>query len=344
VAHRALKQQSDLEPDTTAHAERDEKPDAMKEKGASAKQPDNRSASSNQTPGRSSRWRGVVVPGIIAVALLAAGGTAQAFKDTIHTSLLNLFGPPAVAMSEAYQPKPEGPTFDHSLWHKIVSKHVDEAGFIDYPAIKKNPVRLNQYIDKLAEAPFDKLGRDEKLALLINAYNAFTVKLILDNWNGGELASIKDIPKSERWEAERWRVGSHTWSLNQIEHEQIRPKFKEPRIHFAVVCAAFSCPPLRTEAYCADRIKEQLADQAKYVHNHDRWYRYEPGKRTVHLTALYDWYGGDLEQAAGSVLQYVARYAPKVKQDLASNNKPTIEWIDYSWKLNSQANRSMLNE
>lgn len=102
--------------------------------------------------------------------------------------------------------------------------------------------------------------------MLINAY---TIQLILDHY---PLASIQDIPGDQRWDAVRWRVGPHTWSLNQIDHEQIRPKCAEPRIHFALVCAAVGCPPLRNEAYTAARLEEQLAGQSAYVHSHPRWF------------------------------------------------------------------------
>jgi uncharacterized membrane protein YdjX (TVP38/TMEM64 family) len=323
LANRALKQRPELE-----------------EEGSSMASEQEATASADRDEGQpAGGWRGAIVAAVVGGVLLLAGGAAQAFKGTIQAGL---FGPPAVVMQEAYAAKPDGPSVDHSLWDQVVSKHVDEAGFVDYQAIKQNPAALNQYIDKLANIPFDQLGRDEKLAVLINAYNAFTIKLILDHWQGGQLQSIKDIPASERWKAQRWQIGSHTWSLDQIEHEQIRPKFKEPRIHFAVVCAAFSCPPLRTEAYTAEKIDQQLQDQTRYVHNHDRWFRYDATSNTVHLTKLYDWYGGDFEQTAGSVLQYVAQYSPKVKQALADGKKPDIEWINYSWKLNDKVNKSLL--
>ena len=187
------------------------------------------------------------------------------------------------------------------------------------------------------------LGRNEKLALLINAYNAFTLRLILDYW---PVESIKDIPQSERWEAERWKVGSHVWSLNQMEQEQIRPKFREPRIHFALVCAARGCPPLRNEAYTGHRIEEQLEDQTEYVHSHPRWFRFEPDQNLVYLTKLYDWYGSDFTQVdadariyAPSVLDYAARFVPKLKESLAAGRTPEIHWIKYDWRLNSRQNK-----
>jgi len=195
---------------------------------------------------------------------------------------------------------------------------------------------LQSYIGRIAEAPFDGLSRDGKLALLINAYNAFTLELILEHYDGGELESIRDIPN--QWTDKRWEIAGNVYSLNQIEHEQIRPKFKEPRIHWVLVCAAVGCPPLRTEAYIADRLEKQLASQAQYVHSHDKWYRLDEQNNAVYLTKLYNWYGGDFEQAAGSVLKYVADFDPKLKQMLDAGNPPQIKWLDYDWSLNSQEN------
>ncbi|RMF70696.1 MAG: DUF547 domain-containing protein, partial [Planctomycetota bacterium] len=172
--------------------------------------------------------------------------------------------------------------------------------------------------------------------LLINAYNAFTLRLILENY---PLKSIKDIPAPKRWSAKRWKVAGHVWSLNQIEHEQIRPKFREPRVHFALVCAAIGCPPLRSEAYVGARLDEQLADQTHYVHTHPRWFQFEPGGRIVRLTMLYDWYAADFKKVAGSVLEYAARHAPSLRAALDAGTKPKIRWLDYDWRLNSQENR-----
>ena len=169
--------------------------------------------------------------------------------------------------------------------------------------------------------------------LLINAYNAFTLRLILDYH---PVASIKDIPAAKRWAHKRWGLGPHTWSLDQIEHDQIRPKFGEPRVHFALVCAAVGCPRLRNEAYRADDVEQQLEDQARYVHGHERWFRFDAGKGIVYLTRLYKWYGGDFEQVAGTVLDYAARYSPQLKQALGAGRKPGIRWLDYDWSLNSK--------
>lgn len=272
----------------------------------------------------------------LVVALLAAGFTGCAYMN--QNRLQGLFGPPSVQMTEAYTDKPDGPSFDHSVFDALLHKHVNDKGGVDYAGLSRDRDQLDAYVKRLAAAPFEQMGRDQKLALLINAYNAFTLTLILDHYNGGKLKSIRDIPDAQRWDAVRWKVGGHIWSLNQIEHEQIRPHFAEPRIHFALVCAAVGCPPLRAESYVADRLEQQLADQARYVHTHDRWYRYDVDRNVVHLTQLYNWYDGDFKQAAGSVAAFAARYAPALQQRLDAGQTPKIKWLDYDWSLNAREN------
>ena len=270
---------------------------------------------------------GVIVTAVIAVAMFASAVYAYKERD----SLKGLFGPPPVVLSEAYEQKPDGPTFDHSMLDTLLWNHGDDDGWVDYEGLQADAADLDAYIRLVADAPFDEMGRDEKLALLINAYNAFTLRLILDHY---PVSSIFDIPAEERWDAVRWDVGGNVWSLSQIEHEQIRPKFIEPRIHFALVCAAVGCPKLRNEAYTAESLEEQLEDQTEYVHAGDRWFRFDPDAGVVELTQLYNWYGGDFVQVAGSVRDYAARYSPALKEALDAGDRPSIEWLHYDWSLN----------
>lgn len=269
------------------------------------------------------------------LAVFAIVAMSVAIAIHFNPAIVSL-GPPEIVLQEAYEEKPDGPTFDHTALDEMLKVHVDPDGWVDYERLKRDGAKLDAYIAALANAPFDAMGRNQKLALLINAYNAFTLRLILDYY---PLQSIQDIPAPKRWDDVRWQVGPHWWSLSQIEHEQIRPKFREPRIHFALVCAAVGCPKLRNEAYQADRVEEQLEDQARYVHSHDRWFRFEPDAGVVHLTRLYLWYGGDFRQVAGSVPKFAARYSPELQRALKSGKVPKIEWLPYDWALNSQANK-----
>lgn len=274
-------------------------------------------------------WRlGALAAGsllVLAAGVLASCGTFDRF-----------FGPPPVELTEAYEEDGQG-AFDHAALEALLKRHVDERGLVDYRGLQADSAELERYLAQLASADLDALGRDERLALLLNAYNAFTLQLILDH---APVGSIKDIPAAKRWDAVRWRLGSGTYSLDQLEHEEIRPKFREPRVHFALVCAAVGCPPLRREAYVGARLEAQLEDQTRLVHTDPRWFEYQGGQGRLRLTELYSWFSGDFEQVAGSVLDYAARYSPALREDLAAGRKPEVEWIPYDWKLNAQAGRS----
>ena len=288
-------------------------------------------AGNPQLPAKPARPLSAVLLAALAVSLTVT--TACAYMNPSAVS--RLFGPPMVTLAEAYTEKPSGPSIDHSSFNTLLQKYVSKDGWVNYKELAKDAAKLDAYIDSLAKVGFDELGRSEKLALLINAYNAFTLRLILDHY---PVKSIMDIPADKRWDAERWRIGSMKLSLNQIEHEQVRPKFKEPRIHFALVCAAVGCPPLRNEAYTADNLETQLVSQSQYVHTHDRWIQIATDGRSVGLTSLYKWYGGDFEQAAGSVLKYAASQSPALKKLTDAGRSPAVSYLDYDWSLNSVEN------
>lgn len=268
-----------------------------------------------------------------AVVLLAAG-VANAKSAT----LVNMFGPGAVLMKEAYVSEADGPHFDHSTFDEVLKRRVNGNGGVDYAGLKANPEPLRGYIDSLAHSTFDELDRNEKLALLVNAYNAFTLQLIIERLDEN-LHSIRDIPSRRRWDDVRWNVGGEVYSLNQIEHEQIRPRFREPNVHFALVCAAVGCPPLRQEAYAGGRIQEQLKEQAQTVHtNGSRWFHFDEDSGVLHLTSLYQWYVGDFEQVSGSVVSHAAKYSEELAAYLDDGGQPKVEWLNYDWSLNTQGN------
>ena len=280
---------------------------------------------------------GIVISPVVAVVLAAGAVYTLLNPDVIRQPMLRAFsvlGPPAVTMSEAYEPAPGPPAFNHETLDSVLTRFVDDRGRVDYKALHNNPDVLNHYLAELAGADYQALGRNEKLALLINAYNAFVLKLVIEHY---PIDSIRDIPGSKLWTDKRWQIGDKTWSLDDIEHREIRTKFKEPRIHFALICAAAGCPPLRQEAYAAEKLDAQLHDQTQYAHAHERWYQYEPDNRTVYLTRLYDWYTGDFRQAAGSVLEYAAQYDPQLRQDLTEGKKPTVKYLEFDWSLNAQS-------
>ncbi len=243
------------------------------------------------------------------------------------------------AVAEAEADGRAANAFDHSAWNDLLAAHVDADGWVDYAGFAKDAAKLDAYLVTLAQADDAALARDEKLAFLINAYNAFTIRLILDYRDEGGLGSIFDIPEAKRWEHSRWELAGKRVSLNELEHQIIRPVFKEPRIHFALVCAAVGCPPLRAEAYTGAGLEAQLAAQSAYVHTHATWLQLDAEAGTLKLTELYNWYAEDFVQHAGSVVDYVATQSPAVAAAHKAGKSLDVSFLDYSWKLNDVRHR-----
>lgn len=271
----------------------------------------------------------------VPVKLLVIAGAMAVLAACTHynrSRLSTLFGPPRAVLQEAYADAVDGAAFDHALFDALLKKYVTDQGLVDYDALAGEASQLDEYIARIGRFDIDTLGRNERLALLINAYNAMTLRLVLDYM---PVESIKNIPAAKRWDARRWTIDGETYSLNQIEHELIRPKFAEPRVHFALVCAAIGCPPLRREAYTGDRLESQLADQARIVHTNERWFRLDVDRGDLYLTALYDWYGNDFRQVASSVTAYAAQFSPELVGLINAGREVKVRFLDYDWSLNS---------
>ena len=213
------------------------------------------------------------------------------------------------------------PTVDHSDFDALLSDYVDAGGRVDYAGLRGDGSHLDAYLAQLAAADPDELSGEERLAFYINAYNAATLDLIVDNY---PLASITELDGGKPWDVERVELGGETYSLNQIENDLIRGRFDEPRIHFAVNCAAASCPPLRAGAYTAERLDEQLDEQTRDFLTDPDYITVSGGEARV--SKIFDWYGADFE----SVSAFIARYREDVNQDTE------IAFAEYDWSLNDQ--------
>jgi Protein of unknown function, DUF547 len=242
--------------------------------------------------------------------------------------------PPAAELKEAYDPgTPTSKSVDHSVLDSVLKKYVNDKGRVDYAGLHGDRAQLDAYTESLESVDFAATSRDGKLTLLINAYNAFTLTLILDNW---PVKSINDIPDAKRWKAKRFHIGSLVLSLSDIENDYLRSRFKEPRIHFAINCASIGCPPLRNEAYRVKDIEAQLEEQAQRMHHDKTWFELDAKSSVLKLTKLYDWYGGDFEQVAETKLAYAAKFNDELAALLASGKPPSVEYLDYDWDLNKQ--------
>ncbi len=214
------------------------------------------------------------------------------------------------------------PAVDHSGWNTLLQKHVSTAGKVNYQGFRQDQAQLDRYLNRLEQnPPQSNWSRDEKLAYWINAYNAYTVKLILNNW---PVKSIRDIDDGKPWDTKWISIGGKTYSLNNIEHDIIRPRFQEPRIHFAVNCAAKSCPPLANQAFTAENLDELLTKQTGSFINNQQYNRIHPD--SVQVSRIFDWYRKDF----GDLKAYLNRYS-----NTKINADTRIAYRDYDWALNN---------
>ncbi len=231
----------------------------------------------------------------------------------------------------------------HTLWNEILNKYVDAdrgVSRVDYQAIQRNQVALNQYLEELVSVSLEEYrgwSKSQRLAFLINAYNAFTVKLIVGNY---PVDSIKDLGGwlSSPWKKKFFTLLGEEKHLDNIEHDIIRKDFDEPRIHFAVNCAAVGCPPLRQEAFVAERLDQQLEEATQVFLMDERRNRYDPESKRLELSSIFKWYGYDFEKKAGSTEAFVTPYITQdpQAQERIRRREVQVRYLDYDWSLNDQ--------
>lgn len=220
----------------------------------------------------------------------------------------------------------------HDIFDKLLKKHVSKDGKVDYKGFINDKNEFQKYLDLLSKnAPDrDKWSEEAQLAYWINVYNAFTIKLIIDNY---PVNSIQDLhPKvkipllNTVWHKKFFKIGGKEASLDEVEHKILRKEFDEPRIHFAVNCASYSCPPLRPEAFTAEKVDKQLEEQAISFINDKRHNTIQADK--VEISSIFSWFKGDFTDN-GSLIDYLNKYS-KVK----INSNAKVSHKDYDWSLN----------
>ncbi len=262
--------------------------------------------------------------------------------------------------------------FSQVGYANTLDKYVDDEGMVYYAGMKDNGIHLNPYADgekgdhpprlndylwaiaSLEPAEYEKWSNRRKIAFLLNAYNAITLKAILDNYPINPAIpnplysqnSIRQIPKV--WKKQYLVIGRQM-SLGHIEHEILRKQFDEPRIHTALVCAAMSCPPLRSEPYTGKKLDAQLDEQSEVFLAGDDNFRIDGDNSVVHLSSIFKWFGGDFtgkyapETGFGdhgddvrAVLNFISNYVNDQDAEYLRRGDFEIKYIDYDWSLNER--------
>ncbi len=202
-------------------------------------------------------------------------------------------------------------------------------GFVDYDGIKADPA-FSRYVAGLASAGDASLEESNtRLALLINAYNAFAIQGILDGYSPTSM-----LGRYRFFKRHEYSLLGTTTTLEDLEHGQLLP-LGEPRLHFAIVCASISCPRLASEAYTPAALDAQLDAATRAFANDGTRNRYDPVRQIAFLSRIFDWYEADFVRAAGSTQKYLARYVsdPAVREILARDGFE-VRFVDYDWDLN----------
>lgn len=232
-------------------------------------------------------------------------------------SFLNFLSPGAAQSGKL-------PVISHELWNDLLKQCVTDRGQVNYKALLSEKGKLLSYLDTLSKyPPGPNWHRNEVMAYWINAYNAYTVKLILDHY---PLKSIREINHGKPWDVIFIPIGGKKISLNIIENDMLRKKFNDPRIHFAINCASRSCPILVNKAFTGDSLDNQLDIATQNFVN-------DPTKNKIMadkilVSKIFDWYKEDFTQN-GTVLDFINQYSSIKIQPTAG-----ISFLNYDWSLN----------
>ena len=247
--------------------------------------------------------------------------------------------------------------FSLENYARLLEEHVADNGLVDYAALKADPSSLEAFLLQLAKLPSRELQnwpRNDRIALWINAYNAYTLKAIIDHYpiQSSFIKSLAYPNNSIRqidgvWDRLKFSVAGEQFTLDQIEHQILRGRFGDARIHVALVCAALSCPPLRQEPYQGKDLREQFADQTRRFTAGSNNFRLQPG--TLYLSKIFDWFGEDfVPRYAGNgkidqhgttesaVLQFLLPHLDAATQETVRSGRFKIRYTDYDWTLNEQ--------
>lgn len=225
---------------------------------------------------------------------------------------------------------------NHTALHNVLNGVVD-FGMVDYGLLLRRRDALEEYLVTAARVPraqFDKWPRAARMAFLLNVYNAATLKLLADHHPVKSIKDISTLPPV--WSLKVVRLFGGKYSLGDLEHEMIRRQFKSPQVHFALVCGASSCPPLRAEPYTAERLDAQFAEQARAFLSDTNKNRIDLKAKVITLSPIFKWYAEDFGRTETDLLRFIAPHFSEAARKTLEAGGFRIEYSDYDWSLNQQ--------
>lgn len=225
----------------------------------------------------------------------------------------------------------------YELYGQVLQKYVKD-GTVAYLALRASPEELDKYLSWLAHTDPDALGTtEERLSFWINAYNAFVLKGVLDTLpeRPADMAGYSVKKVKGFFTHRKFVVGGRSYSLDDIENDVLRSMFKDPRVHFSIVCASESCPVLQSKAFRAGDIQSRLDEATKRFFASENRFKIDRENKVVYLSPIFRWFKKDFEQAKGSLYDFIADYLEN-EEDRAFIKKGdfTIEYLEYDWSLN----------
>ncbi len=255
----------------------------------------------------------------------------NAFRARLYTALL-------VAL--LWQPFVLAAAFDHThgLYGGILKSYVQH-GLVDYKALKENRRALDEYLNQVAAikvSDFQTWSHNDQLAFLLNTYNAQTLQLIIDHYPAESIKKLNGSV-SNPWRSPVVELFGKSVTLDDVEHEMIRKNFKEPRIHFVLVCGANGCPPLRSEPYQGNLLEKQLENQTKVFLSDPSKNRIDLDNQTLSLSPIFKWYKKDFMEESGSIQDFVQPYFLGGENTHGALSEFKIKYTKYDWSLNDSS-------
>lgn len=255
---------------------------------------------------------------------------------------------------------PEDKYFNYRNYREVLDVFVNNRGNVNYMLLKANRTKLDSFVKSLNTVPrnhFETWPENEQISFLINAYNSFTLKLIIDNYpirKGFSFNAVKFPENSIRqiksaWEKERFKLLGEKVSLDMIEHEMLRKNYSEPGVHLTLVCASKGCPPLRTEVFYGEKLKEQLDDQAVKFLKDNSHFQIDRDSGSVWVSKIFEWFGKDFIEKflptqgfegfspeEKSFLNFMSQNLKKENRNFLVDSKYQLKYLEYDWTLNEQ--------